>query len=88
MTGHRILWNERDKDIDEVVIDHPAMVHIEQIDERCWWIAIYLDDDSSQGRYWMGNFRADSRGRMRFEEQDNNGVEWEQDEEHERSWKA
>lgn len=69
---HRILWNERDDDIDEVVIVEPQTVHVEQMSDRCWWIGIYLDAD----RYWMGNFIADSRGRMRFTEQENAGVEW------------
>ena len=54
-------------------------VHIEQMDDRCWWIEIVRQD----GTYWMGNFVADSRGRMRFVEQENNGVEWEHDATHE-----
>jgi hypothetical protein len=71
----RILWNRRsdDPDIDEIVIEN-ATVHIEQMSDRCWWIGIYRGDD-----YWMGNFTADSRGRMRFTEQENHGIEWEMD---------
>ena len=76
---NRILWNKRDEDIDEVVL-HDATVHVEQMNDRCWWIGIYLSDD----RYWMGNFVADSRGRMRFVEQENEGIEWAEDRSHNR----
>jgi hypothetical protein len=72
------LWNKRYEDIDEIVLHHPKMVHIEQMNDRCWWIGIYLDDD----RYWIGNFIADSRGRMGFVEQDNAGVDWDDDRSH------
>ena len=74
----RILWNERGHDIDEVLL-HDVTVHIEQMHDRGWWIGLYEDDD----HYWMGNFTADSRGRMRFTEQDNAGVTWDRDETHE-----
>lgn len=79
----RILWNRRPDgsdlgDIDEVVLHDVVTVHIEQMDTRCWWIGIYLGDD----RYWMGNFVADSRGRMSFVEHDNEGIEWDSDNEH------
>lgn len=86
----RILWNRRpgqpDKghvdrrgDIDEIVINPAASVHIEQMDDRCWWVCINVDDE----RYWMGNFVADSRGRMRFVEQENAGIVWDLDQTHE-----
>lgn len=74
---NRILWNERDVDIDEVVLSDVAMVHVEQMDTRCWWIGVYLAD----GTEWCGNFTADSRGRMRFSEQEGN-VTWDDDREH------
>lgn len=74
----RILWNRRDKDIDEIVL-HDATVHVEQMDDRCWWIGIDLPD----GGYWSGNFHADSRGRMRFSEQECVGFEWDEDKSHE-----
>lgn len=83
---NRILWNRKPQngrdagDIDEIVVHRPEMVHIEQMDDRVWWIAIYLDGD----RYWMGNFTCDSRGRMSFSEQENYGLAWERDETHER----
>ena len=79
----RILWNRRPTgaheggDIDELVIE--GKVHVEQMHERCWWIAVYRDDDT----YWMGNFSADSRGRMRFSEQENHGIDWDDDRTHE-----
>lgn len=81
----RILWTRRPVDesdvgdIDELVVDSPASIHVEQMTDRCWWIGVYLDDE----RYWMGNFVADSRGRMRFVEQENAGVEWDRDDTHE-----
>ena len=82
---NRILWNRRPTgarndvgDIDEIVINNPQMVHVEQMHERCWWIAVYMPD----GSYWMGNFSADSRGRMSFWEQENNGIKWQDDRSH------
>jgi hypothetical protein len=89
MTFHgpnRILWNERPAerlpggDIDEIVMSN-VDVHIEQMDDRCWWIALYADA-GNDSPYWMGNFVADSRGRMRFVEQENNGIEWGVDKSH------
>ena len=83
---NRILWNTRPErptpgggggDIDEIVL-HDVTVHVEQMDDRWWWIGIYKGDAS-----WMGNFIADSRGRMRFVEQENDGIEWESDRSHE-----
>lgn len=81
---NRILWNRRPTglldggDIDEIVMSG-VNVHIEQMSDRCWWIGIDLDG----GRYWMGNFTADRRGRMRFTQQENHGVEWNVDHTHE-----
>lgn len=81
----RILWNRRPTsdrdagDIDEIVI-HGATVHVEQMDARCWWIGVYVEGTD---RYWMGNFTADSRGRMRFGEQENAGIVWAHDASHE-----
>lgn len=78
---HRILWNVRGHDIDEIVIDHPELVHVEQMDDRCWWIGIYLPAGNNTRR-WSGHFRCDSRGRMTFTEQDCDLV-WDEDESHE-----
>ncbi len=72
---NRIRWNERGKDIDEIVMQDVS-VHVEQMSDRCWWIGIYTDDPAC---YWMGNFTADSRGRMKFTEQENAGIEWDDD---------
>lgn len=72
----RILWNQGREVIDEIVI-HNAMVHVEQMDDRCWWIGVYKPD----GSRWSGNFSCDSRGRMRFTEQDAE-ILWDKDEEH------
>jgi len=89
VSGDRILWNRRPTgaldvgDIDEIVV-HNCTVHIEQMDDRCWWIGIYMSD----GSYWMGNFIADSRGRMRFSEQENAGIEWAHDATHEVAQRA
>lgn len=84
---NRILWNRRPTgmldagDIDEIVIHDPVMVHVEQMDAHCWWIGIYLDH--SMGRRWSGNFTCDSRGRMRFTQQDCD-IKWDRDNTHER----
>ena len=80
----RILWNTRPegKDagcIDEIVMHDVALVHIEQMDDRCWWIALYKG--GTEDPYWMGNFHCDSAGRMRFTEQDDE-IEWDMDEAH------
>jgi hypothetical protein len=85
---NRILWNRRpnsshgyDKaqDIDEIVLSDVKMVHVEQMDDRCWWIGIERED----GGYWAGNFSCDSRGRMRFTEQEMWDFEWDDDSTHE-----
>ena len=76
---NRILWNERDRDIDEIVVSDVATVHVEQMHERCWWIGITRTD----GSYWAGNFFATSRGRMTFSEQEQEGFEWDADNTHE-----
>lgn len=73
----RVLWNDRGISIDEVVLNN-VNVHVEQMDTRTWWIGMYRAD----GTYWMGNFVADSRGRMRFTEQENAGVVWDRDDTH------
>jgi hypothetical protein len=78
MTVNRILWNQRGRDIDEIVISD-ATVHVEQMDTRCWWIGITRAD----GSYWAGNFISDSRGRMRFTQQDHDGFDWDRDDTHE-----
>lgn len=82
MSPDRILWNSREvNDIDEIVLSG-VDVHIEQMDDRCWWIGLYRGH-KPDSPYWMGNFRADSRGRMTFYEQENAGIEWTRDECHE-----
>lgn len=78
LAEHRILWNNRDEnDIDEIVI-YDCTVHVEQMSDRCWWIGITTSDGAS----WMGNFTCDSRGRMSFSEQENDGIEWADDDAH------
>jgi hypothetical protein len=83
---NRILWNRRPGpkdigDIDELVLHNVHTVHIEQMDDRCWWIGISLSAGAEPG--WSGVFVADSRGRMRFGEQENIGLDWELDDTHE-----
>lgn len=79
----RILWNRRPVDaretgdIDELVA-HGVTVHIEQMDERCWWIGITWPD----GDEWTGNFRA-SRRRLEFGQQDPRRDGWPDDQTHE-----
>ncbi len=80
----RILWNRRGEDIDEIVIDDPTSVHIEQMSDRCWWIGIGVPG----GGRWMGTFYATSRGRMTFLGESDNLPEdgpwvWDIDESHE-----
>lgn len=76
---NRILWNTRAaNDIDEVVFTEPSVVHIEQMSDRCWWIGVTTPDNT----YWSGNFVCDSRGRMGFMQQENDGIEWDDDDEH------
>ena len=77
-TVNRILWNRRGHDIDELVVSD-CIVHVEQMDARCWWIGIARAD----GGWWSGNFVADSRGRMRFMEQEHDGFDWDRDDTHE-----
>lgn len=83
---NRILWNRAPDgrydcgDIDEIVL-HDATVHIEQMNDRCWWIGIDLPD----GGYWAGNFTATSRGVMSFNEQERYGFEWDKDHMHEQA---
>ena len=80
----RILWNRRPKnvrdvgDIDEIVA-HNVTVHIEQMDDRCWWIGITWPDGSS----WDGNFHATKKGKMTFGQQGHRDGGWPSDEEHE-----
>lgn len=78
----RILWKRRPVDmfdggdIDEIVL-HGCDAHIEQMDDRSWWISL----ERSDGAYWMGNFVADAR--MRFTQQENNGIDWDREDTHE-----
>ena len=76
---NRILWNERDGEIDEVVFTNPEVVHIEQMSDKCWWIGVHLAD----GTYWSGNFHThrQRRGFMTFTEQDSDVV-WDHDGSH------
>ena len=75
---NRILWNERGDDIDEIVLHDVATLHVEQMDDRCWWIGVNL----ANGGYWAGNFIAKSRGPMRFTEQEMTDFEWDSDAAH------
>jgi len=81
---NRILWNRRPThpadggDIDEIVMTG-VNIHIEQMGDRCWWVGIARPG----GTMWMGNFSCDSRGRMRFMQQDDEGVRWDRDDTHE-----
>lgn len=73
----RILWNPGRQVIDEIVLTDVALVHVEQMHSRSWWIGIDLQD----GTYWSGNFDIDTTGRMMFTEQETD-VAWDEDEEH------
>lgn len=83
---NRILWNRRPTDrdagdIDEIVIDHPTSIHVEQMDDRRWWIGIYLSEEGQECRRWTGEFIANSRGRMGFYEIECD-LKWDRDEAH------
>lgn len=47
--GRRVeLRSEGDSEFDELVVGNgsdPAWFHMEQMDERNWWFAFYIDDD-------------------------------------------
>lgn len=81
LNPRRILWNKRPDgtdggDINEIVASN-VDIHIEQMDARCWWIAIYTDASNHDAPIWTGNFTADRRGYMSFSEQDNiNSFVW------------
>lgn len=88
----RILWNRRPTDhdpgdIDEIVLTG-VTVHIEQTSDRSWFIAMYRPVRDGIEVCWLGNFVADSPGRMRFVEQENAGIEWDEDRSHEDQRKA
>lgn len=80
---NRILWNRRPGydvhagEIDEIVLHYPSMVHVEQMDDSCWYIGIDMPDGTS----WTGNFTG--RGYMTFSEQENDGIVWDADDTHE-----
>lgn len=75
---NRILWNERGRSIDEIVVEN-CTAHIEQMGDNCWWIELRLPD----GAYWMGNFSTLSpRSRMQFTEQEGD-ITWDRDDTHE-----
>lgn len=79
----RILWNRRPADggwggdIDEIVC-HDATVHIEQMDDSCWWVGVY----GNGGQRWSGNFTVDD-GKLRFSQQDSEWA-WDLDQYHDR----
>lgn len=81
----RILWNKRPTEedvggsIDEIVVHAPEMIHIEQMNHECWWMAIYKDGVDG---YWMGNFIVED-GILNFYEQDYCDFKWDKDESHE-----
>lgn len=74
---NRILYNERDKEIDEIVLTDVESVHVEQMDTTCWWIGIRLKN----GGYWAGNFYT-KRAPLTFTEQERDGFEWGQSDSH------
>lgn len=75
---NRILWNERGGEIDEIVLTDVECVHIEQMDDNCWWIGI----DLKGGGYWAGNFYARSKKRMTFTEQESWDFDWDHTQAH------
>jgi hypothetical protein len=78
---NRILWNDRaGNDIDEIVISD-CDIHVEQMNDRCWWIGVYPKNLAGEGGRWAGNFECNSRGRMTFSEQESD-MTWEDDREH------
>lgn len=84
---NRILWLRRPRNaepgsIDELVLHDAATVHVEQLDERCWWIGLSGVGGNSDAE-WSGYFTTDRRGRMRFTQGANDGVVWDRDATHE-----
>jgi hypothetical protein len=74
---NRILWNNA-TEIDEIVVSNPQTVHVEQLDDECWWIGITLAD----GETWHGTFNT-YHGALTFTELDDAGIVWDRDETHE-----
>jgi hypothetical protein len=73
----RILWNHGRETIDEIVV-HNCTVHVEQMDDRCWWIGVYKGDE----QMWTGNFHCyRHKDGMKFTEQDDD-LEWDREDEH------
>ena len=83
-TTNRILWNRRPKDgydsgdVDEIVLQ-AEWLHVEQMDRACWNMIV----DLPSGGQWIGNFTCDSRGNMKFSEQEQSGFVWDEDSTHE-----
>ena len=79
----RILWNRRPVDgrdcgdIDEIVLHRPEFVHVEQMNDRDWWIGIAMP----AGSEFSGHFHATSRGVMTFGLTESD-IEWDKDDEH------
>ena len=64
-------------DIDEIVLHRPEFVHVEQMNDRDWWIGIAMPDGSE----FSGHFHATSRGVMTFGLTESD-IEWDKDDEH------
>jgi hypothetical protein len=78
---NRILWNRRPDpngfggDIDEIVATN-VTVHIEQMDEGCWWIEL----EDATGATWSGNFHTYEPGLTFGQQEQDPAWRWDRDE--------
>lgn len=60
----RIETNE-DSSLDEVVVDIPDLVHIEQMSDNLWWVGIDVGDEQLVVEFYTG--RAKIKAKLRYE---------------------
>lgn len=69
--AHRILWNQRSKEVDEIVVSD-CMAHLEELDEGMWYLALYPRSQPDE------RVMLNISGTIHVFEQ----IRWDEDEEH------